>query len=100
MEIVLPTIGKLDCSVSDGRFFLCNRECHTPEEHKSFLKELELIPDLELGALYLAPYADLKEASFMGVNFSILYDLDYNFCTLSFAEKDKPIGELLAQKLR
>ena len=47
MEIVLPTIGKFDCSVSDGRFFLCNRECHTPEEHKSFLKELELIPDLE-----------------------------------------------------
>ena len=95
----MPTIGKFDCSVSDGRFFLYNRECHTPEQHKNFLKELECIPGLELGAFILAPYADVKEASFKGVNFSIFYDLDYNFCTLSFAEKEKFIGELLAQKL-
>lgn len=95
----MPTIGKFDCSVSDGRFFLYNRECYTPEEYKSFLKELGLIPELELGVFHLAPYADVKEASFKGVKLSIFYDLDYGFCTLSFAEKDKPIGELLAQKL-
>ena len=95
----MSTIGKFDCSVRDGRFFLYNRECHTPEQHKKFLKELERIPDLELGAFNLAPYADVKKASFQSVNFSIFYDLDYNFCTLSFAEKDKFIGVLLAQKL-